>query len=190
MAPAPSVTRSVIRLSGRAVICYLFSFRRQAIYRHGFSATTGDCSVGTALMHTRVRGQMRKMKTGWICSVLLLVLNTSPASAQDVTKPPLKPSFPTVTVPDYVAAKRDGAGWNAMRAYLKGVGDGLLAGNVDLQHYKQPMHFCPPDNVQLNEYDYVEILDRMLKDSPNYNRPGNPIAVLLTIGLRRSFPCR
>ena len=120
----------------------------------------------------------------------MLTLICASASAQDVPAKPSKPAFPTVTVPDYVAAKREGVAWNAMRAYLKGVGDGLLAGNVDLQHYKQPMHFCPPDGVQLNEYDYIEILDLMLKESPNYNRPGNPIAVLLTIGLRRSFPCK
>jgi hypothetical protein len=133
------------------------------------------------------------IKTGRLSCLLVLALIGASASAQDTpstSSTPSKPVFPTVTVPDYVATKRDGANWNAMRAYLKGVGDGLLAGNVDLQHYKQPMHFCPPEHVQLNEWDYVKILDQMLKDSPNYNRAGNPVAVLLTIGLRRAFPCK
>ena len=130
------------------------------------------------------------IESGWISSVLILTVMGASAVAQDTPSMPLKAAFPTVTVPDYVAMKRGGASWDATRAYLKGVGDGLLAGNVDLQHYKQPMHFCPPDTVQLNEYDYVDILDRMLKDSPSYNRPGNPVAVLLTIGLRRAFPCK
>jgi hypothetical protein len=75
-----------------------------------------------------------------------------------------------------------------LRAYIKGVGDGLQFSNAELAHEKRPLLYCPPPDLPVVDAQYVAIMENYLTNHPKL-RDSPPPTVLL-IALMDVFPCK
>ena len=81
-----------------------------------------------------------------------------------------------------------------MRIYLNGLGEGMAwhGASAEMQG-REPM-YCIPETLALNRDNYVQILERRIKDqrekSPDYNIDTKYIGSELFVGMWISFPCK
>jgi len=91
------------------------------------------------------------------------------------------------TVKDYVRYKET----QTFAIYITGVGDGFLWANAELITRKQKPLYCQPGKLTLQADNYLEILDRKMKDHefvehiPSYF----PLARVLLEALQETFLC-
>ena len=75
------------------------------------------------------------------------------------------------------------------KAYVLGLGEGIRATNVLIN----PRLFCPPPKLPLGVENFVDVLDRAIKDLsvrlPNPEVEAKDISVVLLRGLVDTFPC-
>ncbi len=78
------------------------------------------------------------------------------------------------------------------KVYIYGLGEGFLLANIEATKKKAPL-YCHPDKLALSMANYVDIVDRQIKERSNRMTQAQldeiPIAVLLLEGLEETFPC-
>jgi hypothetical protein len=78
------------------------------------------------------------------------------------------------------------------KVYVYGLGEGFLFANIKATEKKTPL-YCQPDKLALSMENYVDIVDRQIKERSNRMTQAQldeiPIAVLLFEGLQETFPC-
>ncbi len=91
------------------------------------------------------------------------------------------------TVKDYVRYKER----PTLAIYITGVGDGLLWANAELITRKQKPLYCQPGEFVLHTDNYLEILNRKMKDEKfTKHLPADfPLARVLLRALQEIFPC-
>ena len=97
----------------------------------------------------------------------------------------------TINIYEEVMKSKNENSKQAFTLYIKGVGDGFFWSNASLRSNNQKPLFCLPDNLTLNAYNYIQILDEELADSKDFYLTNNtPIAFILFNGLIKTFPCK
>lgn len=74
-----------------------------------------------------------------------------------------------------------------------GIGQGIAWANTAAEKNKAPI-YCQPRTLSMNGTNYIEILDKMIKnfESKTTAKELNefPVAMLLVMGLQEAFPCQ
>jgi hypothetical protein len=81
-----------------------------------------------------------------------------------------------------------GSGRAFLRAYVTGVGEGLIAYNQYQESEGKRPIYCPPKNRGLGTDGYIAILSDYLKKSPK-SKSNIPNVVML-FALKDAFPCK
>src|SRR5437879_11081511 len=84
---------------------------------------------------------------------VLLVLISSVATAD-------------VTVAEYRQAKSTGGyAWKSVKAYVEGLGTGMLTANVVFKVEHETQLFCPPMKLSLEQNNYLQILEQEIVEA-------------------------
>lgn len=75
------------------------------------------------------------------------------------------------------------------RAFLGGVGEGLMWANVEFEHKYRMRFYCPPSNLAMNMTNYLQILDDYVQKNPKFVEEV-PLPLLLKEALEKTFPCK
>lgn len=95
------------------------------------------------------------------------------------------PSQAEVTMRDYDKVKE--SKW--FKDYIYGVGVGYGWANAELEASGQPLLYCVPKNLALDVSNYIDILEREIRDSLNKNTLNSSVELILLEGLQKTFPC-
>jgi hypothetical protein len=89
---------------------------------------------------------------------------------------------------DYRKAKAiAGTQWEFMKTYFLGAGNAYQWVNVQVPSLRKSPLFCPPEQMILQEQNYLDILDaEILRRQPKDDSYIDP---LLLMGLEFTFPC-
>jgi hypothetical protein len=109
-----------------------------------------------------------------VCVVLPLLMSVGRAGAQNFE------------LKDY-AAIRAASGF---QEYIGGVGSGFSWANAWLKETRnQPPLYCVPAKLALSRENYLDILDRQVREHGD-RRADTPVALMLLDGLVETFPCK
>jgi hypothetical protein len=104
----------------------------------------------------------------------------------------------TIAIPDQVTV-----GWfrtlpdsmdEFKKAYVYGLGDGLLSATGYLMYKRTKPIFCPPTRLSLNSEIYLKILNEAIKSreasmgAEKLNQ--REVSFVLLVGLQDTFPCK
>jgi Rap1a immunity proteins len=118
-------------------------------------------------------------------------MRTTLAAAAVIATAQILPAYaqtPYDNAGDFVAAygrQRDNL---SLRFYAKGLGDGITIYNAYKDNEGSGQLFCPPEKVGIVEAQYVAIMRDFLAKNPKLR--SGPVAVVLLLALRDSFPCK
>lgn len=76
-----------------------------------------------------------------------------------------------------------------VEAYITGVGSGISFANAMLSSRKLTELYCAPPNLALTYTNYMDILDREIKENKNKYSLDTPVEAILLVGLQKVFPC-
>jgi len=98
-----------------------------------------------------------------------------------------------ITVKEYKAAIANAAGGDAVKLYIKGLGEGIGWANIRATTAKMPL-FCPPGKLALGLENFIDIIDRQIEAQAKGNMPqaqldGAMIGLVLLVGFQETFPC-
>jgi len=98
-----------------------------------------------------------------------------------------------VTVKEYRTAMARGREVDAMKVYVKGLGEGVGWANIRAKSLSAPL-YCAPPNFAVGLENFLDILDReieleMKRKMPQAQLDGSMIGLLLVLGLQETFPC-
>ena len=117
------------------------------------------------------------MQLAPVLCLLSIILN-SPANA--------------ITYREYKAAKAsNGALWQATQAYFQGVREGFSLANLELRDRHEPMLYCQPPKLSLNDETLIQILEESINRVMGHNgiTEDSEIEAALLFGLKYTFPC-
>jgi hypothetical protein len=125
----------------------------------------------------------RKLRFGFYCAAwaVALMLSGSAASAADIP-------HGWNTVRHYEEAKKRGL----LGTYLVAAAGAFLAANGELANKKQPLLYCVPTTLVLQNDNYIAIIEEQLakmKSQMTEAMWDAPIEFLLLAGLEETFPC-
>jgi hypothetical protein len=90
-----------------------------------------------------------------------------------------------------IAANGAESNW---KLYILGLGEGFKWANAMLEVHTEAPLFCPPSKLVLGMENYVDILDRKIKDRATKSTQAElddmPLGLLLLQGIREAFPCK
>jgi len=112
----------------------------------------------------------------------------------------LIPARADFTVKEYQTVMRGGKQdvIQAFEGVVSGIGAGIMAANAYALLTKKISLFCSPDGLALNGYNYIDILNRTIKqlqEAPGQARESAsrldevPLSTILIQGLADTFPC-
>jgi hypothetical protein len=91
-------------------------------------------------------------------------------------------------VTEYVKMKSNPEVMTKFKDHLTGIAAGISLMNVrDISEGQSPA-FCQPETLSLNQGNYVDILDNVIKNYPKMP-PDFPVSAALLMGLIETFPC-
>jgi hypothetical protein len=73
--------------------------------------------------------------------------------------------------------------------YLKGVGDGYLSMNADMDRVKRPKIYCPPPKLAIGLKIYEQVLEDEVAEFGEKKALPYPVEIFLLKGLKSVFPC-
>ena len=77
----------------------------------------------------------------------------------------------------------------AVKLHVAGIADGLSWANSAVQLNGGSRLYCPPDNLSLNDDNYINMIDSEIARSPSFD--GNTyLGLVLLRALQRAFPCQ
>jgi hypothetical protein len=100
-----------------------------------------------------------------------------------------------LTVKEYRAdmASADQARITMTRIYIGGLGEGIVAANVQVGRINKAPIFCQPQKLALGMDNFINILDRFITTistkAPREKVDEMSIPLLLLEGLQETFPC-
>ncbi len=76
--------------------------------------------------------------------------------------------------------------------YVTGVGWGIVTANAQIQRLGNPPLFCPPEDMPMNGYFFVSMLDAEIKDRVREGTlpPNTEVAHVLLFSLIKRLPCK
>jgi hypothetical protein len=80
-------------------------------------------------------------------------------------------------------------GKEMLLTYISGVGRGYTWTNTWLQTRKQPLLFCPPEDLAIRGENFVDILDNQIAWMGERGLSSTSMELTLLKGLMRVFPC-
>jgi len=101
-----------------------------------------------------------------------------------------------LTVREYKAtmASADKSGITLTRIYVGGLGEGIVAANVQAERINKAPIFCQPQKLALGIDNFVNILDSIITTistkAPREKVNEMSIVLLLLEGLQETFPCK
>jgi hypothetical protein len=103
---------------------------------------------------------------------------------------PLRAQF---TVKDYREFSVTENGKLLVKTYVKGLGEGMMIANLEAKKKKGTL-YCAPQNLAVTPDNYLNILERQIKDigvtMPAAKVDDLPLSILLMRGLQQTFPCQ
>lgn len=98
-----------------------------------------------------------------------------------------------MTVKEYRASRSDGEYPTLVKAYIRGVGEGIEYANTEAAG-KNMAFYCEPGKLALGADNYLNILDQSIKgNSDKMSKEAldeMPVELLLLKGLEGTFPCK
>lgn len=119
--------------------------------------------------------------SGTIAATFLLMMFTGPLHAQ-------------FTVKDYREFSTEDTGKLLMKTYVRGLGEGIMMANLEARKKNAPL-YCAPQNLVVNPDNYLNILERQIKELEANGMPAErldalALSVPLMMGLDKTFPCQ
>lgn len=122
-------------------------------------------------MHAKTK--TRRVFSPAAAATLILIAGTAPA-------------YGGVVLKDYAAAKNS----EGFKQYLNGIEAGFQQANAELQLRRMKKLYCPPANAGLQFETYTNILEKEVKDSPEFYSLETPVESALLFGLMKTYPCK
>jgi hypothetical protein len=123
---------------------------------------------------------MSNKMSGAIVATFLFMMFTGPLHAQ-------------FTVKDYRELSTDDTGKLLIKTYVRGLGEGMMMANLEAGKKNAPL-YCAPRNLVVNPDNYLNILERQIKElevngMPDERLNALALSIPLMMGLKKTFPC-
>ena len=73
--------------------------------------------------------------------------------------------------------------------HIMSLAEAYSSSNAWNQSKKQERSFCAPEEVGLNLFNYIQIIDNEIKEFPHTLKDNHRLSLILLSGLGGSFPC-